>query len=318
MKNLGKRMLVALAAALVLSPAAWAGQGVPVVKVNGVVLYEAELNEQLNLILPAASFHRVSEEKRASYIPKAMEEIIVTELFYQEALAKDMEVDKKKVKDAVNAEKKRLGGRKALNAAIKARGLTMKEYKEKVRRSFLVKDLAMLEIDQRAVVADEDVAAHYERNKSGYFRPSARRIRHILINVDPSSLPEQKEARRMRAQEVHEKAVAGEDFATLAWDYSDDPYRVKGGDLGLIHKGRLDPELDKVAFSLPVGQLSGVLETIYGFHVLRVEEEKKGEQLSLKDVRQQIKRQLHKEKLKHRRAAYIAQLKEKSEIEILK
>jgi parvulin-like peptidyl-prolyl isomerase len=108
----------------------------------------------------------------------------------------------------------------------------------------------------------------------------------------------------------------GADLYQIAWDYSDGSFRVKGGDLGLVHEGRLESSVNEAAFSLQKGQISGVLESIYGYHIVKVLEIEKPKQLSLEDVSQKIKRELEESRLEKTREALISSLREKAVIEV--
>ena len=105
-------------------------------------------------------------------------------------------------------------------------------------------------------------------------------------------------------------------MSVIAWDYSDGSYRVKGGDLGLVHKGRLDPDLEKEVFQLEPHQLSNIIETRYGYHVVRVEEIKAPEQLTLEDVSQRIQEELTEKKEKRLRESLVEKLRAQAHIEI--
>ena len=114
---------------------------------------------------------------------------------------------------------------------------------------------------------------------------------------------------------IIDKIKAGEDMSVVAWDYSEDPYRVKGGDMGLVHKGRLKPDLEKEVFQLEPGRLSGIIETIRGYHVVRVEEVRPPEQLSLEDVYKKVQKELTEKKEKQLREALITRLRGEARIE---
>ena len=77
-----------------------------------------------------------------------------------------------------------------------------------------------------------------------------------------------------KAEEILSELKAGKDFAKLAKEFSSDPSREKGGDMGFIHKGRLEPYVEDIAYSLKVGEISDVLQTIYGYHIIKLEERK--------------------------------------------
>ncbi len=308
-------VLAAAVAVLAAAPAAWC-QTTPVLKVNGVVLTERDLEESLNRIVPAMSFHgAMSKEKRDEYLPQAKQQMIDDELLYQEAERTGLKVDRKLIHEARKRTIKRLGGKKQYKAALKNAGLTDGEFRAKIRRRLMIDKIIELEVTSKSVVSDEEVRRYYEDNKGTFKRPESRRIRHILVSVKPNVTDEEREARRKRAEEALRKIRDGEDMAKVAWDYSDDPYRVKGGDLGLIHQGRLDPQLEAEVFKLGEGELSGVIETIYGYHIARVEEVREPELLGLQDVSQKIRNDLGKRKREELREALLSRLRASAAIE---
>jgi parvulin-like peptidyl-prolyl isomerase len=295
------------------------GAGDPVAKVNGSVLTEIDLQDEINRVVPAIGFHGgISPERMAKYRPKAIESMIESELLYQEALEIGLRADKKEIKNAIKTLRKKMGGKKKFRAALKVKGLTEKEYKKMLEKMLLVNMIVNQEIERKSVVTEEAAREYYETNRESYVRPAARRLSHILISVAPNSLPEERQQKMQRAEDIREKAVGGEDFGLLAWDYSDDPYKYKSGDLGLVHKGRLDPSLEEEVERLKVGEISEVIHTIYGFHIIKVNEIMESAQLEFREVSQKIMRELAEKKRESLREELISRLKEKADIEVYK
>jgi parvulin-like peptidyl-prolyl isomerase len=129
------------------------------------------------------------------------------------------------------------------------------------------------------------------------------------------ALHDQKAERKARARKVLAGLLAGEDMSVLAWKYSDGPYRVKGGDLGLVHKGRLEPAIEKAAAQLPLNQFSGIIETAQGYHIIRVEEVQTPKQLTFEEVADKIRGMLTKKKEARLKDALITRLKSEARIE---
>jgi peptidyl-prolyl cis-trans isomerase C len=288
-----------------------------IARVNGASLTEADLEEALNEIMPAGRFHKgFSAEKRMSKRPQALEMMIENELLYQEAVKRNVKIEEERVKKDREKAIKRVGGKKKYKAALKREGLSDKQYQAKLRKKYLIERIVTIEVKEKAVASEKEVRAYYEKNKEKYIRPEARRLTHILISVKPSANAEERIAKKEKAQEVLGKIKAGGDMSMLAWDYSNGPYRVKGGDLGLIHKGRLDPILEKEAFQLEPGQLSNIIKTRYGYHIVRVEEIKASEQLSLEQVSKKIKEELTEKNETRLREAFIEKLRAQAQVEI--
>jgi parvulin-like peptidyl-prolyl isomerase len=119
------------------------------------------------------------------------------------------------------------------------------------------------------------------------------RARHILIRVDKSASEETKKKAREKAEDLLKRIRAGEDFAKLAGEFSEDPVTAeKGGDVGFFPKGRMVPEFEKVCFGLKPGEVSDVFETSYGFHIAKVEEKKPSATLPFDEVKGKVKTKL--------------------------
>ncbi len=290
----------------------------PVVSVNGVVKTERHLADVMQKLVPMGSFHGgLSEETLKKYRPEAIDSLIEDELMFQRARELSMKVESSKVKALRKATIERLGGKRQFKAALKKNGISSRQYEKEISRRLLIEKFIKEKIEQAAAVGPDEVSKYYEENMSMYVRPEARKVRHVFIKVPVLSSDEQIEARRLRADLVLGKLNDGEDFATVAWDYSDGPFRVKGGDMGLLHKGRLDPKLEEEIYKLEEGQLSGIIRTIYGFHIGQVYEIVPEEQLSFEQAKGKILSSLEKSRMDKVREAVMSSLREKAEIEVL-
>jgi parvulin-like peptidyl-prolyl isomerase len=258
----------------------------------------------------------MTPEKRDTYKKDALENLVVNELLYREALRMELEVDKARLKETRKATIKKFGGKKRFKAQLKRRGLTDKQYRMMLKKRFLIAMIKEKEITEKSAVTNDVILEFYNKNKSSYVRPEARRIWHVLVEVPPAATDDVRLNRRKRAEEVLAKAREGEDLARLAWDYSDEPQAVKGGDHGLVHKGRLLPDVEKVTFELEKGQFSDVIETIYGYHILKVLDIVESQHLSFEDVSRKIQKKIYNKNIKQRTEALISELKAKAEIEV--
>lgn len=292
-----------------------AGDEKAVAKVNGVVLTEIDLSEAMNELIPFAAFHGgVNPEQRERYRADAVELMIEKELLYQEAKLRGMKPEKGYVDKKKEDRIRRMGGKKAFKSALKQWGISEKEYEKMIEKRHLIDVISKSEIEEKATVSDEETKDYYDKHKSDYMRPEAYRLRHILISVSPNASSEDRQKRRALAEEVLGKAKSGTDFASLAWDYSNDPYRVKGGDLGLVHKGMLDPDIEKAVQGLGDGQISGIVQTIYGYHIVKLEKKSEPKQLKVEDVSAKIGKHLKENKAKEIKERLLSSLRKKAEI----
>jgi len=147
-------------------------------------------------------------------------------------------------------------------------------------------------------VTPGEVENYYLNNKEKYGQPKRVRVRHILIKSDAKD-PEASAIARKKAESIRDEAVKGKDFAQLVKQYSEDPgTKDRGGDLGFIARGQVVPEFETAAFSLKPGEISGVIQTPYGFHILKVDEVQEARTEPLEKVQSQIHSLLQNRKAK--------------------
>ena len=179
---------------------------------------------------------------------------------------------------------------------------------EKRKLGYVWIDTAKLQADIEPT--PQEFEAYYDQHRDQYRSPEQVKVRHILIKtplpgpdgkVDPAGVAQA----RKKAEDVLKQLKAGGDFAELAKKYSEDTASAKeGGSLGWIERGRTVPEFEKVAFSLPKGSTSDLVESSYGFHIIQVEDKQDARVKSLEEVKAQIE-----PALKHDKAAQAAEAK---------
>lgn len=265
--------------------------GKPVAVVNGVELTEADLSEEISRILPLeTSFHSgVSPEKMKTIRSKAITALVEKELQYQDALAKGLKLTDEELDKEIGKIKERFKAKGDFNKLVAQSGFTEASFRRFVERKILADKVTAQTVDQMVRVTDEMVRAYYETNKSRYFKPAEFRASHILIKVDPSSSQAEKDKRKEVAETVLKKLREGADFAEVASKESEDLSSIKGGDLGTFHSGETLPEFEEAVKTLKQGDISGIVETIYGFHIIKLVDRKEPRQLQFDEVKEKIK-----------------------------
>lgn len=152
----------------------------------------------------------------------------------------------------------------------------------------------------------QEVNDYYTLHLETFQRPEQVRARHILFKVASSAAAEQEAQARTRAEAVLASLQQGEDFATMAQQHSEDTATAaQGGDLGYFPRGQMVAPFEEAAFSLPLGQLSDVVRTPFGWHILRVEDKREVETKPLAEVEQEIKDKMREEKARDAAAAFV-------------
>jgi peptidyl-prolyl cis-trans isomerase D len=170
--------------------------------------------------------------------------------------------------------------------------------KRKVR--YVVLDSAKIEAG--VSVSREDMQAYYDQHRDDYRVPEQVNVSHILIKIplpgpDGKADPKGVEEARKKAEDVLKQLKAGENFGELAKKYSEDPGSGKsGGSLGWIGKGRTVPEFEQTAFSLAKGETSGLVQSSYGFHIIRLDDKQAAHVKTLDEVKDQIEGSIRQQK----------------------
>ncbi len=167
---------------------------------------------------------------------------------------------------------------------------TIRKQLEIMRNEYLARTYVQKEVLGKINLTEKDYEAYYNEHKKEFENPEMVRARHILIAVKPNATEEEKKAALKKAEEILAKAKQGEDFAKLASEYSDDPgSKAKGGDLGFFTQGSMVGKFEQTAFALKPGEISPVVETEFGYHIIKVEERKAAEQQPYDAIKEQVK-----------------------------
>lgn len=177
---------------------------------------------------------------------------------------------------------------------------------EEARKEIIIKEYLRREVEEKAVVSDEDAKKYYEANKDKFKDAEKIKVSHILVETEAE------------ANDVLAKLNGGADFAALAKEKSTCPSKEKGGELGLISKGQTVPEFENAAFALQAGQVSGIVKSQFGYHIIKVTEKQPEKVLSYDEVKDQLKQMLLADKQKERFEQILKDLKDKNKVIIHK
>jgi parvulin-like peptidyl-prolyl isomerase len=285
---------VAAATALVWSSETTAaGATRAVAFVNGTAISSDDLDLRLSQILPLASFHgNLPPGQLLSLKRAALDELVLDELIYREAAAAGRRPSPAAVDTEVSSARARFDSREAFAAALRENGLNEAAFRERLGRSVVVREAR----DARAhpEIAEADLAVYYRDNGPKFQRPEQVRLRQILFRVDPAD-PATAGPAEAKARTALKQLSQGEPFGPLARRVSEDEYRVKDGDMGLVHRGRLDPEFEDAVFAAPVGQLQ-LARCLHGFEVFEVLERQPRAQLTFEQARPIIAERLARQR----------------------
>ena len=290
---------------ILIASQASAAEGSLAARVNGTAITMRELESATDQLIARLTFHgNLSDERRDEYQNKALQDLIDRELQYQDARARGMKPDKEWIKKQ--------------SESIKARFKTKKEYRQWLERSEMSENdlLAVMEkndlaaqairknVTEKAAVSDEALQKYFTGNPERFKKPEVVRL-SILSSKD------EKKAKNARAL-----IAEGQDFGNVAARMSEDMYRIKGGDIGFIHRGRIYPELEKEAFSMKVGEIRGPIKAEGSWYILRVLDKQPEQRVAFDSVKDALKKELESKRAQELMDAWIAALRSKATVEV--
>jgi len=288
-----------------------------IAKVNEKIITQSELEERT--VVRMMSLQKMNVQPMPS-----QEEVMYEELkrMIEERLLIDagrklgLKVNEASVSKAID-EIKRTNGLSDgdLEKMLQAEFKSLEDYKDKIRNQILVSRVVGYEVRKRATVTNEEIEEYYNQHLKDYWILERLKLRHILFLMDDKLLEEDKQFKIQKARLALKKIRSGEDFIEVAKEFSEDISASTGGDLGEIERGKLVPEFEKAAFRLKEGEVSGLVETPYGLHIIKVDKIFPGQTLPLDKVRGQIENQIKDQKLKIEYEKYLLELAQQAFIE---
>lgn len=288
----------------------------PVAIVNGTALMSDRLQAVVNMMLPAESFHqKVSAEKAADVRRRALAQIVDEELQYQDALARGIQISPREIDAGVSELAKGYPSRAAFSAAMTKAGATPDGVRAELRRKLLIATVSAREVTARCPVAAGEARRYFAEHPEKFVEPERLHLRAITIAVDPSTGASGWTAGRDRAEMVLREVIAGLTFEAAARKYSTDASASKGGDIGTLHRGSLNPGFERAASVLKPGEVSGVIESIYGYHLIQLVEVLPPRPRGFDEVGVRLQADLTAERCESMRLEWLSRLRKRAAIE---
>jgi peptidyl-prolyl cis-trans isomerase C len=205
---------------------------------------------------------------------RALQQLVVRELLLQDAIARNLKADDAQVEAAYNEARVPYPDDRAWLSFLAQQGLDADSFRREIRTQKTIAALMKLESDALSgPVGDKELRDYYDSHPQAFDSGERLRAAHILVRVPGDAPAEQKAQLRKKAESLLERIRKGEDFAKLATQYSADPgSAAQGGELGVFHKGQMVPPFEEAAYALKPGEVSGVVETAFGFHIIKLQE----------------------------------------------
>jgi parvulin-like peptidyl-prolyl isomerase len=269
----------------------------------------------VRLLVEQAPKPPTAEEKPATY-RRALQQLIMRELLFQEAMKRRLTADEARLEQAYNEARVQFKDDAAWAAMLAEKGVDPQFFRTELRVQHTVQALLEQVGREAAPASDDEARAFFDSNAASLTEGEKVRAAHILVRVPPGTVGPAKDALRAKAEALRARLRKGEDFATLARTASEDAdSAARGGDLGELRKGQVAEPFEQAAFTLSPGKVSGLVETAYGFHIIKVLERIPSRRLAFEEVRDRIKQELTLRKQLERQRSFVNDLRTRARIE---
>ena len=257
------------------------------------------------------------QERNTVLFKAAVDNLVTTAVLKSQARQQNLTADAAKVDLELQQISKQFPSREEFQKALADQGVTEAALRKSIEEALVIQQLWDQVTKNAPSPTDEEIAKYYDSNAEKFAWPEQVRAAHILLRADAKSTPEQKAEinKKMEAirTEIESKAIT---FSDAAAKYSQDPSNAsKGGDLGFFSRGQMVKPFEEAAFATKPGTLSPVVETQFGYHIIRVEELRPARKLSLEEAKSPIAQILNQMAKQRHAQSYVAELKAKAQIE---
>lgn len=270
-----------------------------VLSVNGSEIARSKVQAQVDRVINQRGLNSGGITQPAVYQQiqrDVVDQLIVQKLLWQEAKRREFRSGDEAVDKQLEIVKQSFDTPQAFLFQIKAGGFTEKSYREDIRQRESVQEMINTDLAPKVIIGADEIETFYKENMDQMSQPEQRRARHILIKL----AADDDAARALAIEKIHtiqEQLRDGADFEGLAREYSEAPSAPQGGDLGFFGRGQMVPAFENATFAMQPGETSDIVETRFGFHVIRLEEIREAQTVSVALASERISAYLRQAKL---------------------
>jgi peptidyl-prolyl cis-trans isomerase C len=263
----------------------------------------------------------VPEEKRAVVEADIVERLIFARLLMLRATEADKVMGKELATKILNGSKQTAGSEEAFRRQLVTTGKTLEQVTDRLAEQATCEEVLNRELKSKITVTDAQAKKFYEENGPRFEQPESLRVTHILVSIKDQATKqdlsdEQKKAKKKAAEKLLADVKGGADFAKLARESSDDPRAKENGGAYTFARGQMPPEFEAAAFSMKPSQISDLVATDYGYHIIKLHEILPKQKVPLAEIAPKIKEALQRQELETQLPVYYQKLRKDAGIEL--
>jgi len=287
--------------------------------VNGISITQADFDLEMRRVAGAhfRNGHPLQEEQIGEIGRKVCEALINRELLYQESKREDIKVDMGQVDRYLQGIRDRCGGREEYARLLNMMNVSEDQLINEYTRALAVENYIVWKFGSAVTVKETEKKEFYENHQEYFQRLERVRASHILILVadgDPRANVVKQRARK-KLEGIRKRAMAGEEFTALAREFSQCPSRDKDGDLGYFHRGVMEPAFEKAAFDLEIGEISEIIETGFGYHLIKITDKQPSYIAPFDEMKEKIVEHLRQSKIEEMVKKHVDKLRQSAKVE---
>jgi peptidyl-prolyl cis-trans isomerase C len=285
-------------------------------RVNGESVKKTDLDRLVKNMELSAN-QPIPPERRDEILRRALDQLVTYTVLSQETRARKVTVTDAEIDASLKQMQTQFPNEQEFKKALEARGMTVEKLRSDARVDMSINKMMEAELAAAPAPTDAQVREFYDKNPDKFKQEESVRASHILIPADEKADAATKQKARAEIDGILKQLKAGADFADMAKKHSKDGSAAQGGDLNFFAKGQMVPAFDQVAFSLKPGEMSDVVTTPFGYHIIKVTDRRAASTVPFDQVSPRIKEYLTEQQKQGRAQAFIESLKQKAKIEVL-
>jgi peptidyl-prolyl cis-trans isomerase C len=289
-----------------------------VAKVNGKKITETEVAKETQRLATQMSGQMNPEQVQSmlgAFRKQAIENMISRLLLEQAVNKEGVKVAQTDVDARMGDIKKSFPSEQDFASRLQSMGMTPEDFQREIESTMKFEALFAKHATEVQIPTDAEIKAFYDANSGDFQQTEQIRASHILVTVGKDDTPAVKSEKMAKITKIRNDIKGGADFAQMATQYSDCPSKERGGDLGYFGKGQMVAPFDAAAFALKVGDLSDIVTTDFGYHIIKVTDHKQARTITLDDAKQDIAKYLQNQQKQAAIGTYIESLRGEAKIE---
>jgi peptidyl-prolyl cis-trans isomerase C len=289
-KRIGVYVTIGMALSFIWTVSINAASSELVAKVNGEGIKKITLEAGINNFIENRKMlgSEVKQEEMENLRKAILEELISAELLYQESKKANLGNLDKEIEQQLDNIKNGFGSKEEFEKVLKDRGITLQDLKADVKKGVYIETFLEKNIYNKITLSEQEKKEEYEKAKDRLDTPEQVSASHILIKVAQDASEDDKNNARTKIEGLRQRAISGEDFAELAKQNSQDGSASNGGNLGYFKRGEMIKPFEDAAFGIEKNQISPVVETQFGYHIIKLLDRVPSHRLTYEEVEKDI------------------------------